>query len=426
MVICCNNQRAGTRPAPTKYFPLTLTTGSILMKTYRLPKGFLANGIHCGLKNKRKDLSLLYSEIPCKVAAIFTKNLVKAAPVVVAMEQLRKSRHFRAILVNSGNANCMTGERGIRDARKMARGLNQVLDVPEETVLVSSTGVIGEFMPMEPMINGMPRLAAGLSPNGVIAAAEGIMTTDRFHKVASRVFTVGGKIITMTGIAKGAGMIDPNMATMLCFVLTDANISQKALKRSLSASADVTFNAITVDGDMSTNDTAMVMANGEAGNRLIKDSGRDFALFQKNLNEITGELARMIVRDGEGANKFVEVRVKGGKNEADAKKAAKAVANSLLVKCAVHGGDPNWGRVASSIGASGIKFDPAKLEIVLDGVTFFKNGRTILHGKSQVISVFKGEDVSIEVNLHSGRAEAVVCTCDISKKYITINSYYTT
>ncbi|MFH1552063.1 MAG: bifunctional glutamate N-acetyltransferase/amino-acid acetyltransferase ArgJ [Candidatus Omnitrophota bacterium] len=396
------------------------------MQKHKLPKGFLANGIHCGLKKKRKDLSLFYSKSPCNLAAIFTKNAVKAAPVVLAQERLKKNTPVNAVVVNSGNANCMTGVRGMNDARKMTRVLAKLLGVTEEKVLVSSTGIIGEYMQMKPVIGGMADLVAGLSAGGLMDAADGIMTTDSFRKCASRTFTVGGKKIVMTGVAKGAGMIKPDMATMLGFILTDASISKKAMVKALSASADISFNAITVDGDMSTNDTVMLLANGEAGNGLIEEKGKDFEFFQKNLDAVCKDLAQMVVRDGEGASKFIEVKVKGARSESDAKKVAQAVAGSLLVKCAVLGGDPNWGRIASSAGASGVKFNPDKMEIILGGEVFFKNGKFYPHPSRKMDSSFKGKDVKITVDLHEGKGKAVVFTCDISKKYITLNSFYTT
>jgi glutamate N-acetyltransferase/amino-acid N-acetyltransferase len=300
------------------------------------------------------------------------------------------------------------------------------LGVSKNEVLVASTGVIGRLMDMKPLVNGMGKLVKGLSHDGLIDAADGIMTTDRFRKVSTRVFTIGTERITMTGVAKGAGMIDPNMATMLCFILTDADISHKALKKALSDSVDTSFNAITVDGDMSTNDTVMLLANGQAGNRKIEGSGKDFEIFLENLNAVSKELAAMIIQDGEGASKFIEVKVKGARTKNEAKQAAEAVSNSLLVKCAVLGGDPNWGRVASSVGASGIDFNPGRMEIVLDGVTFFKSGKVASEGKRKAASVFKKKNVHIEVNLHHGKAEADFHTCDISKRYITLNSYYTT
>lgn len=396
------------------------------MKKARLPKGFVANGLHCGLKRKRKDLSLFFSPKPCRIAAMFTTNLVKAAPVALALEQLKKARKVHGVLVNSGNANCMTGARGMQDAREMALITARALNVPEETVLVSSTGVIGRFMNMEPIEHGVPRLVQGLSEEGLFDAADGIMTTDRFRKISYRSFEMGGKEVRIVGVTKGAGMINPNMATMLCYILTDANISQRALKKALNDTVGVSFNAITVDGDMSTNDTIMLLANGEAKNRMIKDQGHDYELFRKNVEEISTDLAKMIVRDGEGTTKLVEVKVKGMRTSRDAKKVADAIANSLLVKCAVHGGDPNWGRIASSAGASGAVFNPDKMEIVLDGVTFFKNGEFLSPDKSEVDRVFKGKDVSVNVNMHSGEGEAVAYGCDMSKKYVVINSSYTT
>ncbi|RKY42431.1 MAG: ornithine acetyltransferase [Candidatus Makaraimicrobium thalassicum] len=396
------------------------------MKEHILPKGFLASGIHCGIKKKRKDLSLFYSEKACKVAALFTRNTVKAAPVLLAREQLKKGGYVRAVVVNSGNANCMTGRGGMRDAKRMARGVAKLLCIPHREALVSSTGIIGKPMVMKPIMDGMAVLVAGLSTRGLIDAAEGIMTTDRFTKIVCRTFTVGGKKIIMTGIAKGAGMVKPDMATVLCYILTDASISQEAIKRALSSSIDVSLNAITVDGDMSTNDTMMLLANGEAGNRLIREKGKDFELFRKNLEIVSRDLAGMIVRDGEGASKVIKVRVKGARTGSDAKKVAGTVANSLLVKCAVLGGDPNWGRIASSAGASGVVFDPGKMQIILDGITFFKRGRAVSSVTRKTASVFKGRDVRIEVDLHSGKGEASVLSCDISKKYITLNSHYTT
>jgi len=396
------------------------------MKKHVLPKGFLAAGIHCGLKKKRKDLSLIYSLKPCETAALFTRNKVKAAPVVLDQSLLRGKGRMRAVIVNSGNANCMTGVRGMADAVRIGKAAAKELKVGSGEVLVSSTGVIGRPMRMQPLLKGLPKLVKALSPAGIADAADGIMTTDRFRKVSSRKFKSGGADITMTGIAKGAGMIHPDMATMLCYIMTDADISAAALKKALSAAAGVSFNSITVDGDMSTNDTALVMANGEAGNRKISRAGRDYAVFLENLKAVSGELARMIVVDGEGASKVIEVTVRGARTASDARKAAKAIAGSLLVKCAVLGEDPNWGRIASSVGSSGASVDQDKLEVIMDGVTFFKNGAEAKMSGTKVRSVFKGRDVNITADLHMGRCEASVLTCDISNKYIKLNSYYTT
>jgi len=396
------------------------------MKQHKLPKGFLANGIHCGSKKKRKDLSLFYSKAPCKAAAIFTENVVKAAPVVLAIDMLKKNGTVRAVLVNSGNANCMTGRRGMNDAKKMGHKMAGLLNVRESEVLVSSTGIIGHPLDMTPIINGMSKLKSGLSKDGLVTAAEGIMTTDSFYKVSSRQLKIGGKKITITGVAKGAGMINPSMATMLCYVMTDAHMAKSAVKKALAVSSVPSLNAITVDGDMSTNDTVMFLANGEAGNKLIGEKDKSFKVFQKALEEVCVDLSKMIVRDGEGASKFIEVLVKGAKTASDAKKVADAIAGSLLVKCAVLGGDPNWGRIASSAGSSGVNFDPEKMAIILDGVTFYKKGKVVKVVDRKKSKVFKGKDVKIEVDLCGGKDKAVAYTCDISKKYITLNSYYTT
>lgn len=397
------------------------------MKKIYMPKGFLANGTHCGAKQKRKDLALLYSDVKCKVAARFTKNAVKAAPVVLGIQQLKKNKgNIRAVFINSGNANCMTGKRGMKDAEKQTKAMAKVLKVKPEEVIVSSTGIIGKFMNIEPIIKGISHLVGGLSENGLHDAAEGIMTTDKFVKISSLKFKLGGKEIVITGITKGAGMIKPDMATMLGYIFTDANMSHKAIERSLTESTDKSFNAITVDGDMSTNDTVLLMANGRAGNDVINEKGKMFDLFQEKLEEVSKDLSSMIVKDGEGAHKFIEVKVSGAKNSCDAKKVAASIADSLLVKCAVGGGDPNWGRIASSAGASGVKFDPEKMDIKLDGVMFLKKGKAKERVNRKATSVFKGKDALIEVDLNSGKGKASFYSCDISKKYITLNSYYTT
>ena len=396
------------------------------VKKYFMPKGFLASGVHCGAKQKRKDLSLLFSEKPAKVAALFTKNTVKAAPVVLALKELAKTETIRAVVVNSGNANCMTGRRGLKDAQDTVKAAAKSLGIKQHEVVVSSTGIIGQYMNMKPILKGIKSLVRHLSEKGLSDAADGIMTTDSFHKIASRRFKIGTKTVVVTGIAKGAGMIKPEMATMLGYVMTDADISVRALKKALHEANDSSFNAITVDGDMSTNDTVLLMANGEAGNRRIKDEGRDYKIFLKNLSLVTKELASMIVKDGEGAHKFIEVKVEGAKTSRDAKKVAESIADSLLVKCAVAGGDPNWGRIASSAGASGVSFDPEKMDIKLDGATYLKGGKAKARVNRKATSVFKGKKALIEVNLNMGKGKADFYSCDISKKYITLNSYYTT
>ncbi len=391
-----------------------------------VPIGFSAGGMHCGAKRKRKDLSLIFSVKGCTSAALFTRNTVKAAPLVRGMAQMKAGNRLRAVVVNSGNANCMTGERGLKDAEKMANVTAEALGVPPGEVFVSSTGIIGQYMDMGPILSGIRTLSGNISPNGFESAADGIMTTDGFRKMSSRKFRVNGREITMTGIAKGAGMIKPDMATTLVFVITDAAISRGALAKALSLSTERSFNSITVDGDMSTNDTALIMANGMACNPRISLSSGSFEKFTSELGALMLELAAMVVRDGEGAGKFIEVRVKGARKDAEAKKAAETVADSLLVKCAASGEDPNWGRIASSVGASGVRFDPGKMTIKLDGVAFFRKGKPVLRAKRLESPVFKGKDILIEVDLASGKGSSVFYSCDITTKYIDLNSFYTT
>ncbi|HPN72813.1 MAG TPA: bifunctional glutamate N-acetyltransferase/amino-acid acetyltransferase ArgJ [Candidatus Omnitrophota bacterium] len=395
-------------------------------ETAILPAGFLAAGIHCGAKRKRKDLSLIYSEKPCTASALFTRNTVKAAPVIRGIAQIKRKASLRAVLVNSGNANCMTGERGLKDCEKMADSLAHELGLKAGEVFVSSTGIIGQYMNMKPILKGLKPLVESLSRSGVEDAADGIITTDGFRKISSRKFMIKGRQVTITGIAKGAGMIKPEMATMLAYIMTDAVIDKRTLDKTLSLATDISFNAITVDGDMSTNDTVLVMANGMAGNERISGAGVSAEVFRKNLAAVMEDLSGMIVRDGEGASKFIKVNITGARTHKDAKKVAESVADSLLVKCAIAGGDPNWGRIASSAGASGVKFDPGKMTIKLDNEVFFRKGKPVPGAKRINSPVFKGRDVKVEVDLAEGPGKAVFYSCDITTKYITLNSFYTT
>ena len=392
----------------------------------KLPIGFLAGGMHCGSKRKRKDLSLIYSEEKCETAALFTKNTVKAAPVLRGIAQIRRKNRIRAVVVNSGNANCMTGAQGLKDAEKMADVMAGELGVKKSEVFISSTGIIGQYMKMSPILKGMKTLAGILSRGGIEDAADGIMTTDGFRKISSRKFKVRGKDVVITAIAKGAGMIKPEMATMLAYVMTDAAIDRAVLDKALSSATDVSFNSITVDGDMSTNDTVLILANGMAGNDNISANTSESDIFTKNLKAVMTDLAQMIVKDGEGASKVIEVKVKGTRTDIDAKKVAESIADSLLVKCAVSGGDPNWGRIASSAGASGVNFNPDKITIKLDGVTFLRKGNPVSGVKRKNTRVFKGKAVKIEVDFASGKGKSVFYSCDITTKYIALNSFYTT
>ncbi len=392
---------------------------------YILPKGFLANATHCGIKRIKKDLTLIYSKSDCTAAAIFTKNKVKAAPILVSKAVLKKAEPTRAIIVNSGNANCCTGPNGLRDAKRMIEAVAKGLKLKFNNILVSSTGIIGKKLPIESIENAVLKLVKGLSPRGLKSAVLGIMTTDKTRKVNIEKVSIGKKEIIICGIAKGAGMIHPNMATMLCFIMTDAKIDRGTLKCALKEANKTSFNSITVDGDMSTNDTVILLANGMANNPTIKKKTKEYKLFLKALESVMGKLAKKIIETGEGATKLITVTVKNARIATDAEKVARSIAMSSLVKTSVHGENPNWGRVASSIGAAGASFiKPNKFEIHLDKVCVFKDGRFTHPSKERFCKVYKRKNVDITVNLNIGSKYAKVWTCDLSKRYVEINSHY--
>jgi glutamate N-acetyltransferase/amino-acid N-acetyltransferase len=387
--------------------------------------GFMYSGISAGIKEGgEKDLALIYSVTPTTAAGVFTTNRVKAAPVLLDRLRIRRSR-AQAIVVNSGNANACTGERGMRDARAMADATAQALRIPRGLVLVSSTGVIGKPMPMEKILSGIPALVDNLSAHALPDAAKAIMTTDTFPKVKMGECSVGRRRIRICGVAKGAGMIMPNLATMLCFVMTDAAIEREALKKALLDAKELSFNRITVDGDTSTNDTLLVLANGLAKNPIISLGTRDYSLFRDLLTEVLRELARMVVEDGEGATKFIEVRVEGARSEADAMKVALSVANSSLVKTAFFGGDANWGRIAAALGRSGVPVNPNTFDILLNEVPVALGGMET--GEALQVKagkVLEDKSVTVTIRLHQGGAWTSVYTCDLSTDYVKINAHY--
>ncbi|MFH1593110.1 MAG: bifunctional glutamate N-acetyltransferase/amino-acid acetyltransferase ArgJ [Candidatus Omnitrophota bacterium] len=392
-----------------------------------LPKGFLASGIHCGIKRFKKDLALIYSKSGCKAVGVFTKNKVKAAPLVVSRSILKKGGPIRAVVVNSGNANCCTGWYGTRDAKRMISAVCRELKLKFNNVLVSSTGVIGKRLPIELIEKGVIKLVRGLSAKGLLSAANAILTTDKKVKVASVKIDVGGRAVVICGIAKGAGMIEPNMGTMLSFIMTDARIDKDALKFALRTSCDGSFNSITIDGDMSTNDMVLLMASGAANNHTIKRRTKEFRAFLGAIKKITYKLAKSIVEDGEGATKFVAVNVNSARSQNEARKLARRVANSCLVKTSIHGENPNWGRIAASVGASKIKgLKPNKFEICLDGVCVFRNGKFNTSSSGKLSRIYKRRNVEITVNLNLGKERATIWTCDLSKRYVEINSHYMT
>ena len=388
------------------------------------PLGFAAGGMYAGIRKAKKDIALIRSRTPATVAGVFTQNKTQAACVIVDKLQLQNSPKCSAVVVNSGNANACTGERGFNDAWTMIETTAGALDVPKEQVLVSSTGVIGQYLPMDKVVPGIRQLATQLSPSGNRDAADAIMTTDTFSKETAVKFSIGSSSITIGGMAKGSGMIAPNMATMLAFVTTDAVIAQPLLSKALRHANSRSFNRITVDGDMSTNDMVLVLANGEAGNKPIKDHTEEYQLFLAALEYVLIKLAKMIARDGEGATKLVEILVTGATSEDDAVQAAKAVANSNLVKTAIHGADANWGRIIAAVGYSGIDFNPDLVEISFDDVPVLNRNYEIVVDEEKAKAALSKDTVVVTIDLNQGSASARVWTCDLTKQYVHINASY--
>jgi len=386
-------------------------------------KGFKAAGIASGLKkNGEKDLGLIYSEVSAKVAGVFTRNKVKAAPLLLNIDRI-KSGIGQAIIVNSGNANCCTGDQGIQDAKAMARFAASELKISEDLVLVASTGVIGEPLPIEKIRDAVPKLTGLLKPEGINDFVMAIMTTDTTPKIITRQEDLGGKTFSITGVAKGSGMICPDMATMLCFVYTDVDMAPDFLKDSLNTATERSLNRITIDGDTSTNDMVLVMANGLSG--AVIESSADKETFQSVLDDVLIGLAKQLVKDGEGATKFVEINVRGALSDADARTIADTIANSPLVKTAIFGEDANWGRVMMAVGRAGVPVDPDKVDVFFDDVLMVKNGMGC--GKdteTDVTKVLKKPEFEISIDLNMGHGHASVFTCDFSIDYVKINADY--
>jgi glutamate N-acetyltransferase/amino-acid N-acetyltransferase len=385
--------------------------------------GFKAGGVVAGIKkNGRKDLGLIVCDVPAAVAGVFTRNRVQAAPVQLDRERIGAGV-CRAVIVNSGNANCCTGSQGYRNAVSMARQAAAALEVPEEQVLVASTGVIGEPLPVERIEQALPALIGSLSPEGIADFAEAIMTTDRVPKVISRQVKIGGQSVRVTGVVKGAGMIRPDVATMLCFLMTDARMPSSLMQESLAGGADRSFNRVTVDGDTSTNDTILLLASGRSGVSLDRPAVR--AAFQGLLDEVMLDLAKWVVKDAEGSNKLVEIRVNGAGSDSDARKIADAIAHSPLVKTALFGEDANWGRILAAAGRAGAALDPGCVDIFIGPIQMVSQG--IGCGKeaeAAATRVLKTDEFSLTVDLHLGPARATVYTCDLSIDYVKINADY--
>jgi glutamate N-acetyltransferase/amino-acid N-acetyltransferase len=389
------------------------------------PLGFQAAGIHCGIKKPGLlDLALCVSDVSGPIAGVFTKNRVAAAPVLLDRHHLRSHRG-RAIIVNSGNANACTGAQGLVAAKSMAMAVAQQLSIPVSHVFVGSTGVIGRVLPIDRITAVVPALIARLSVLGGDHAAQAILTTDLRPKTVARQAGIGGRVVTVGGMAKGSGMIHPNMATMLAYLTTDAAIAPAALRRALRSAVDQSFNCITVDGDTSTNDTVLCLANGLAKNRSIQQGTKSYRDFERLLTGAAQELALMICRDGEGVTKVVKILVAGATTPAAAKRVAAAIATSNLVKTALFGEDANWGRVMAAIGRSGVAIDPGKVMVQFDDIVMVQQGMGMgLEAEQKIARVFKQKEFTVTVQLGQGHAQAHMWTTDLSYDYVRINASY--
>lgn len=393
--------------------------------------GMKAVGVHAGIKHRRRDLALLVSEAPASAAAVYTRNRVQAAPILVTRANLARTRgRARAVIVNSGCANACTGPRGLRDARRMAELAARAVACRPEEVLVASTGVIGHPLPMAKIERGARLLARALKGPS-IGAAEAIMTTDTVEKQCLVEFRVQGRACRIGGIAKGSGMIHPDMATMLAFLATDAAVEPGALRRALRRAVADTFNMITVDGDTSTNDMVSVLANGVAGNAALREGVAGWPQFLAALRAACEALAKEIARDGEGAERLIEVRVEGARSGADARRAALAVAGSSLVKAAMFGRDANWGRILAALGRSGARLDPERLDLILANsvgrVEVFRRGRPVAVRDGGLLGrILASGEVTIHAKLHQGAASARAWGCDLTFDYVRINAHYRT
>ena len=389
-------------------------------------KGFTAAGVKAGIKKSGNlDVAVIYTKTQAVVAGTFTQNKVAAAPVYVSKEVVATGT-AHAIVANAGCANACTGQQGLDDAHKMAQIAADELGVNANDVIVGSTGVIGVNLPMDKLEAGIKDAVANLSTDGSDNAGRAIITTDTHSKSVTCEFELSGKTVRMGAIAKGSGMIRPNMATMLCYITTDIAIDQALLQKAVSGCVEKSFNMISVDGDMSTNDMVIVLANGEANNAKITEENADYQIFFEKLMMLCTELAKQIAADGEGASKFLTINVKGAKSFADAKTVGMAIANSPLVKTAFFGEDPNWGRVICAVGYSGADMVPEKTVVKFGGITIFANGTGATYDEKALAHVMKQKDIVIDIELNMGQEDATVWSCDLSYEYVKINGEYHT
>lgn len=390
----------------------------------RIP-GFQFSSVYSGIKKSRKkDLALIYSDIPAKAAGVFTTNVVKAAPVVLGRERI-KTGACQAVLINSGVANAFTGTKGYQNASLSTSCLSELLGIEDHLIIPSSTGVIGEHLPIGKIKKYIPNLLANIEAGGIEEVAKAIMTTDKFPKLAQRRFKIGSKTGTVAAVGKGSGMINPKMATMLCFIVTDINVNKTALKKALVNSVERSFNKIIVDGDTSTNDTVIALANGMLGNNEITLKSSYYGKFEKMLTELNSEIAELIVRDGEGSTKAVTIKVKGARTDKEAEKIARAVSTSQLVKTAFYGQDPNWGRILAAAGGAGVNFNPDDIEMFFNDKRIVKNGERF-QAESKFADVFKKPEFTVTLQLKEGKGSSQVLTSDLTTDYVKINSQYRT
>lgn len=389
------------------------------------PEGFTATGVGCGIREEgRPDLGILLSHSPTEAAAVYTSNVVQAAPLTVARGAVDHG-DVRAVVVNSGNANACTGRRGLQDAYKMQEMTAEQLELEKHQVAVASTGVIGEYLPMKRIEAGIRDAVPKLNRNGE-GFAEAILTTDTVTKQSGAQVRIGGATVTIGGTAKGSGMIHPNMATMLAFITTDAAVEKEALQTAVSRATDRTFNRITVDGDTSTNDMVLLLANGAAGNELLTVKSPDYPAFYGAVEEVMRDLAIQIARDGEGATKLIEAVVEGAPDEAVAAAVARSIVGSSLVKTAIFGEDANWGRVIAAMGYAGVDFDPDGVELYFGPVKVFADGEPLPHDPDEAASTLKGDEVQVTARLNRGEASATAWGCDLTYEYVKINGSYRT
>lgn len=396
-----------------------LTNGTILS-----PKGFSANGIHSGVKRKRKDLGIIFSDVPATATAVYTMNVIQAAPLQVTRNSIKNSGKIQAVIVNSGNANACTGKQGLLDAYDMQKATAKQFNLNDHEVAVASTGIIGLQMPMDKIIPHINLLEPESTEKAASNFNEAILTTDTYGKSTGYQAVIDGKCVTMGGSAKGSGMIEPNMATMLAFITTDVKVEKEALDEALKEVTNKTFNCITVDGDTSTNDTALVMANGLAGNDSLSPDHKDWEIFMALLEQTCQDLAKMIARDGEGATKLVEVVVEGAKSDEEAIKVAKSVVGSSLVKTAVYGSDANWGRIIASVGYSGVEVDPQTIDMAIGPIELLENSDPVKYSEEEATKYLKNDHILISIHLNIGNGTGTAWGCDLTYDYVRINASY--